>query len=156
MVTGMDGASGPLFFFEPAFRISDKLLFGLKLEAGSRVRGLSRSIAIDNPKTTSVTSLAYTQFYFGKKYFRSFIGIGAGITSASAEVLVVNNSGIINSFQIGDTELGFVARAGVEWGHLNIMLDFNFAGDEIVSPFLEIKNSYPSIRIGALIGGGIN
>ncbi len=152
---GMQGSGGPVFYLEPAFLITDKLLIGLRIEAASITRGLSRSIAIDNPTTQYGSGSVFSQYYFGKKYLRAFIGTGAGIVSKSKEELIVDFGGV-SAFQIGSMQLGLFFRAGMEWGHLHTAIDYNFIGDEIVSPFLEIKNSYPSIRVGILFGGGIH
>ncbi len=156
LTSGKNGKGGPVFYVEPAFRVTDKLLMGISLEGASITRGLSRPIAITNPVTVYNSGFLFTQYYFGKKYFRTFIGGGAGFVRKSNGVLVVNYKGTVSTFQIGGTNIGFNIRAGAEWGHFNASIDYNFMEDEIASPFLEIKNNYPSIRVGVFIGGGIH
>jgi len=153
---GESNKGGLLVFAEPAFRISDKILIGVRFERVSLQRGLSRNIAINNPKTFVTSVGAFSQLYFGRKYVRAFVGFGAGYVIKSNEIIDVIFAGNTNTFQIGEETISFLFRAGIEWGHVTACVDYNFMGDEIVSPFLEIKNSYPAIRIGFLFGGGIH
>lgn len=153
---GENRKGGPLIFAEPAILITDKVLLGIRLEGVRMQRGLSSDIAVVNPTTSIASGTLFSQFYFGRKYVRTFFGIGVGYILKSDNELVVDFGGSVNTFKIGKNDIGYLLRAGLEWGHFTACVDVNFMEDEIVSPFLEIKNTYPAIRLGILLGGGIN
>ena len=47
------------------------------------------------------------------------------------------------------TKLGFMFRAGIEWGHLRTGVEYNFVGNSGGDPF-----KYIALKIGVLLGGG--
>lgn len=158
-----NNGAGPLFYLEPGYRITDALLINLRLETAITI---SRTDDLESEQTVGLGS--YTgnaQYYFGNKRFRTFAGLGAGLfrlTTYEAEI----TPGGGGSVSYGNSHKpGFYTRAGFDFGHLNVSIDYNFitattfesieAGDVGLTIVKEkVPNNYIGFRFGISIGGG--
>ncbi len=131
---------GVLFVIEPKYAVMDELSVGLRMEAAVmanvNIAGESGSVKANG------SYLATGDYYFSNNKFRPFAGAGAGIfTSASVDLKEDVNSANIPVA----SKFGFMGRAGFEYGHLRMGLEYNIVGK---------KANYIGIKIGACIGGG--
>jgi outer membrane protein W len=153
-----DGAGGGvLFFLEPGYRASDKVLIGLRLETAAIARGVS-GVGNNDIKGDATTNLSYTlngQFYFNNNNVRPFIGAGVGLFSLAAMKFNTANTNNTGTNDIGaETVFGFYPRIGLDAGHFNLTLDYNFIPKSDVPGGGEVINNYLGIRTGISIGGG--
>lgn len=156
LTTGDGAKGGVLLYLEPAYRVSDPLLVGIRLETAAVTRGFSEDVlasggSIDVAAIGSFS--AFGQYYFSTGSFRPFIGAGAGFftlaaVSGSAQGTVVTAVEASNKF-------GFYPRVGFDLGHFNMSVDFNLIpASETIGGLAEVKNSYLGFRAGFSIGGG--
>ncbi len=159
-----NSGAGPLFYLEPGYRITDALLINIRLETAITI---SRNDDLGSEQQGGLGS--YTgnfQYYFANNNrFRPFAGLGAGLfrlTTYKADI----SSGGSSSVSYGySNKPGFYTRAGFDFGHLNLSIDYNFvtatsfegitAGDG--GPIIikeKISNNYVGFRLGISIGGG--
>ena len=133
-----------LFSIEPKYNVINNLSFGLRWENADiySLKNSTGGINAYGPVGT-VNSLVFT----GELYawhdirVRPFIGGGAGIYLANFE---------LEPFREEETKkMGYVARAGLQIGHLRIVAENNF---------IPTKNSnsldYFTLKLGATFGGG--
>lgn len=153
-----DGAGGGvLLYVEPAYRASDILSIGFRLESAFIVRGV-KGVANNEVKGDASSNISYTlntQFYFSKNNVRPFIGVGGGLFSlAATKFNTTPNSTTSTSDVAAETVFGFYPRIGVDAGHFNLTLDYNFIPKSTVPEGGSVINSYLGIRVGMSIGGG--
>lgn len=159
-----DGGGGILFDLEPAYRLSDQIAVGLRIESAVMAKTISGTEA----KASGNASYTLNgQYYLGNNTFRPYVGLGAGIFSI-ASVSVGGLEAVSK-----ESKIGFYPRLGFDVGHFNMNLDYNIIGASEVETVtsieidsngnavtttetLDIKNSYLGIRIGAFIFGGKN
>jgi len=153
-----DGAGGGLLMYlEPAYRATDQVSVGLRLEGAFMVRGIkgvgNRDVAGDASSVASYT--LNSQYYFNNEDVRPFIGAGVGLFSLTA---VKFNTAATNDPGLDDvgaeTRFGFYPRIGVDIGHFNLTLDYNIIPPTDVPGGGEVRNNYLGIRVGGSIGGG--
>lgn len=133
-----DTKAGAIFVIEPKYAVLDQLSVGARLEAAALA---NIDVNGDNSKVRLLGSyLGTADYYFTNNKFRPFAGAGAGMfTMASIDVEGTNE-------KIPSTStFGFMARAGFEYGHLRLGLEYNF---------LKEKAGYFGVKLGACIGGG--
>jgi hypothetical protein len=99
--------------FEPAYRISDKTVAGVRFQNAFVAGGQSL-----------FSYLAFGQRYFSNDTFRPLIGLGFGSYT---------NSGLKES------NFGFCPRVGFDFGHLTFLTDFDIIGGAINSNYLTFK-----------------
>ena len=155
--SGAGSAGGVLITVEPAYRLSDNLSIGLRLESAALTRGYSGTLA--SGTTLSVAGIgSYTlngQYYFSANKFRPFVGAGFGMYQL-ADVTAASGGSTVGTV-LGETVVGFYPRIGFDLGHFNMALDYNILpGSKPAGSTTSdvINNSYIGIRIGAFIGGG--
>ncbi len=146
-----DGGGGIALYFEPAYRVSDQIAIGLRIESAAMAKNVGG-------ETSSVSGTAsYTlngQYYLSNNKFRPFVGLGFGLYS--------NASISVDGFADLDPSpsFGFYPRIGFDLGHFNVTLDYNIVPAtkevEIGGTSDEIKNSYIGIKLGFSISGGNN
>ncbi|MFN8244845.1 MAG: OmpW family outer membrane protein [Ferruginibacter sp.] len=130
---------GVLFAIEPKYAIIDQIAVGLRMEAA--VTAKIDNVGDDSKAKANVSYLLTGDYYFNNNKFRPFGGLGAGLfTFASVDT----NTASAADVPI-DSKFGFMARAGFEYGHLRLGLEYNFVSD---------KAGYFGIKLGACIGGG--
>ena len=153
--TGGEGAiGGVLFYLEPAYRISDAISLGLRLERGSVLRGFSQSVSTFELDVMDIRSYTLNgQYYFSNNTFRPYAGFGLGIFSLVADKFT--DTGGTTALVVGaaESKFGFYPRVGFDLGHFNMSVDYNIIPKtEAVGG--DFKNSYLGIRLGFSIGGG--
>lgn len=154
-----EGAGGGFIgYLEPAYRATDEVQVGLRLEGVALVRGVegvnNRDVSGD---ASSIASYSLnTQYYFNNENVRPFIGAGVGLFSlAAVEFNTATNDP--DADEVGaETRFGFYPRIGVDAGHFTLSLDYNFVPPTDVPTGGEIQNNYLGIRAGVNIGGGRN
>lgn len=154
--TGEGAGGGFLGYVEPAYRATDQVLVGLRLEGAFMVRGIegvsNRDVSGDASSVASYT--LNTQYYFNNNDVRPFFGAGVGLFSMTA-VKFNTAAGSPEANDIGaETRFGFYPRIGLDAGHFNLVLDYNVVPPTDVPGGGEVKNSYLGIRVGMSIGGG--
>lgn len=151
-----DGGGGILFDVEPAYRLSDEIAIGLRIEGAAFARVVGDS---EGEVSTNSSYTLNGQYYLSNNTFRPYIGLGVGIYSIAA----VSFSSTTAEF--GDeSKIGFYPRVGFDLGHFNVNIDYNIIGATEETFDLgsgntietDIKNSYLGIRVGAFIFGGRN
>lgn len=170
---GGDGAKGGvLVYFEPAYRVSDALAVGLRIESAVMAQGVS----VSGSGSTSVSSEAkvsgnasYTvngQYYFSNNTFRPFAGIGFGMYSLASASLSVSGGSSTTSASADASKFGFYPRVGFDLGHFTMQIEYNIipstsseitvssgtSGTSVINT--EAKNSYLGIKAGFFISGG--
>jgi hypothetical protein len=96
--------------FEPAYRLKDILLIGIRIQNGFGPGG-----------SDIFSNTAFGQYYFSNNLFRPLIGLGVGTYNAK------------------ETSFGFYPRIGFDFGHLNFNTDFDIVGGTLNSNFLTFK-----------------
>jgi hypothetical protein len=140
------------FTMEPSYRINDKLTVGLRMEQ----IGFLSGIGGDDVSLGSMGINAH--YYFSPQSMRPFCGIGVGLYNPS-------NNFIMSSTDDRNQRNGFgvYPRAGLEFGHMRLMLEYNFIQKmtDYISfdvpgngHYETVDKSYLSLKIGLLIGGG--
>lgn len=152
---GSNGTPGWVASIEPGFRLTNNLLIGLKGETGMFARGMSRNLTVVNPATQIISGTFFTQLYISTNYVRPFFAGGVGYSLLSDEHLRVTFNGASGTLTIGEDQVHFMVRAGIEVWHLSASAEVTFSGDEKPTDFLEISNSYLTFRLMFLIGGGL-
>lgn len=153
------GSSGIVVYLEPAWRITDKIATGVRWNLALLARGLNGQESVSAEANSSIGFNG--QYYFGNsRLFRPFSGIGIGLFTIASTNIAVN--GISFAIQT-DNKFGFYPRVGFDFGHLNIIFDYNIipasnAVEISLTNFTastkKIKNNYYSIKVGISIGGG--
>jgi outer membrane protein W len=154
---GTGAGGGVLFFVEPAYRAGDQVAIGLRLESAIMVRGV-KGVDDDDVKGDANSNMSYTlntQYYFTKNNVRPFIGIGGGLYSLAAMKFNTASNNDPGANDVGaETVFGFYPRIGLDAGHFNLTLDYNFIPKSKVPGGAQVVNSYLGIRAGIAIGGG--
>lgn len=151
--TGSGYRSGGIFAsLEPAYRLSDRIIMGLRGELAGIARGDYErlSVNIDVSKISSFTLNAV--YYFDDDVVRPFAGFGAGNYRLSSITYRLDGSGTDRATG-KETVFGFYPRAGVEIGHFHFSADYNII-PTTNRDNAEFRNSYLAIRVGLFFGGG--
>jgi hypothetical protein len=154
---GEGAGGGFLMYLEPAYRATDEVLVGLRLEGAFMVRGIegvtNRDITGDASSVASFTLNG--QYYFNNNEVRPFIGAGVGLFSLAGVKFNTASPNDPGADDVGvETRFGFYPRIGLDVGHFNLILDYNIVPPTDVPDGGEVKNTYLGIRAGFSIGGG--
>jgi hypothetical protein len=141
------GNSNPIAMFaiEPAYRINDKILVGLRIEP----------IAFNYYKTgynSPLRSMGLNgQYYFKLTSMRLFSGVGMGLYNPISNAETKNQR---NGFAV-------YPRVGLDFGHARVMIEYNliqkmnnYIPDTYSGHYETVNLSYLSLKIGLFIGGG--
>lgn len=154
---GEGAGGGFLGYLEPAYRATDQVSVGLRLEGAFMVRGVE-GISNDEVEGDASSVASYTlnsQYYFNNENVRPFVGVGFGLFSLAAAKFETQAGGDPDLNDIGaETRFGFYPRIGIDAGHFNLTLDYNVIPPTDVPGGGEVKNSHLGIRAGFSIGGG--
>jgi hypothetical protein len=132
--------AGVLFAIEPKYAVMDQLCVGLRIEGAAMVN-VDEAGQTGNAQVNA-SYLATGDYYFSNNKFRPFVGAGLGVFTY-ANVSSDNNSTLDD---IPTTSaFGGMARAGFEYGHLRIGVEYNFVKD---------KSGYLGLKLGVVFGGG--
>jgi len=169
---GGDGAKGGvLLYLEPAYRVSDQIAVGLRLESAVMARGVTvtsggTSVTSDAEVKANASYTVNGQYYFSNNNFRPFAGLGLGIYSLASASVSVSGSSSSASASAAASKFGFYPRLGFDVGHFTMQIEYNIipsttdevtvstgtTGTTVLSS--ESKNSYLGIKAGFFIGGG--
>jgi hypothetical protein len=149
--SGKGAKGGVLATLEPAYRISDIIQVGLRIESAVVVRGGADDYGLDLEGAAIGSYSLNGQYYFSNESFRPFVGAGLGMYSLAA--LKLEESGAIGEIAASEGKFGFYPRVGFDAGHFTLSLDYNFIPATKVDG-AEFKNSYLGFRIGGFFGGG--
>lgn len=157
--TGAGAGGGALFFIEPAYRASDNVSIGLRLESAIIARGI-KGVGDNDVSGDASSNVSYTlntQYYFNDNYVRPFIGAGLGLFSlASVKFNTQSPDNSVNANEVkAETRFGFYPRIGIDAGHFNFTIDYNFIPKTDIPGIGEVRNNYLGIRAGFSIGGGV-
>lgn len=151
---GGNPSFGTQLYFEPTFRITDKLAVSYKADVTARFAG--GSFGANNAVVPFISNSFNGQYYFSNGTFRPFVGFGLG--------LFTNFDYDFGFTRIpASSNIGFYPRFGFDLSHFNLSIDYNIVGGSkytSVDPtgfFLttsSVNNSYLAIRFGISIGGG--
>lgn len=122
---------GVVVVVEPKYAVMDQISIGLRLEA-ALMAGIDK-VGRKGGLTASGSYLATGDYYFSNNKLRPFAGLGAGVyeySDVSSDV---------------SSKFGFMTRAGIEYGHLRLGVEYNFVPD---------KAGYLSFKLGVCFGGG--
>lgn len=152
-----DGGGGVAFAIEPAYRLSDEIAIGLRYEGAALAKVVGEE---EGEIGTNGSFTLNGQYYLSNNKFRPFVGLGLGIFSSSSIGFSVDGVGSVDLDP--GAEFGFYPRVGFDFGHFNMLFDYNIipASETAIDlngtglGDVEIKNSYFSIKIGVSIGGG--
>jgi opacity protein-like surface antigen len=153
---GEGAGGGFLAYLEPAYRATDQVLVGLRLEGAFTARGVEGVNNNDvSGDASSIASYSLsTQYYFNNENVRPFIGAGVGLFSMTAMEFNTAPGNDPDAEDLGaETRFGFYPRIGVDAGGFNLTLDYNFIPPTDIPGGGEIKNHYLGIRAGFSIGG---
>ncbi len=135
---GSGTKGGVIFVIEPKYAVMEQLSVGLRMEgaalANVDLNGEKGEVRILG------SYLATGDYYFNNNKFRPFAGAGGGIFTMASIDIENTEADIPRS-----SEFGFMARAGFEYGHFRLGVEYNF---------LPEKAGYLGIKLGACIGGG--
>lgn len=154
------GASGGfLFALEPRYGLSDRFDLGLRVETGVTARSISYNGVNGDADLKGIVSAIGTATYFlSTGEVRPYIGVGGGLYSlAGTTVKITNNQTTDSQSLVADTSIGFMGRAGVKFGHVNLAAEYNVIPDTKVTlqtASLVSKNSYVGLKLGVDLGGG--
>jgi len=163
--SGTGSKGGVLFAAEPKYAVKDNISVGLRLEAAITARGAvaSDGSSASGKVAASTSYVATGDYYFSNKSFRPFAGIGAGIYSLASADFDTNDQGGDVSGIASATKFGGLIRAGFEFGHFRLGVEYNLIGSSkyaVTDDFgnslgtVSTKNSYLGIKAGFFIGGG--
>ena len=142
--TGEGAGGGFLAYLEPAYRATDQVVIGLRLEGAFMVRGVEGVTNGDvSGDATSVASYTLnTHYYFNNNKVRPFVGAGVGLYSLAAAKFNTADSSDPGLDEIdAETRFRFYPKIGIDAGHFNLTLDYNvipptdvpYGGDMLVS-----------------------
>ncbi len=152
------GGGGVLIDVEPAYRISDQMAVGLRIESAAMAKKVLTTQA------TSSAVVSYTvngRYYLGEGTgFRPYVGLGLGMYSLGNVGFDVNGGNTTGGVDVG-SKFGFYPRIGFDAGHFNMNLDYNIVGKSTLDDgnggtAAEVKNTYIGIRLGFFLFGGKN
>lgn len=165
-VSAEDSDAGALFAIEPGYRILDEFAINLRLESAAWAKDIEGTSA---EASANVSATVNGVFYLLDTRFRPFVGAGAGWfvpgKIETDEDSPGGNTGGIDQ----DGTFGFYPRVGFDFGHFNLIIDYNIlkkttgeftttqtvSGQQVdVTTKTELDNSYLGIKLGFTIGGG--
>jgi hypothetical protein len=133
---------GKVFYVEPAYRITDNVLVGLKLEGV-----FYKDTGIEYINSQSLTA----QYYFLDYEIRPFVGATVGRYSLAPQAYVSYES-----------KISFAPRVGLDFGPFTLLFEFNRL-DHVKQTIRSVYGTasvsyrefnYFSTKIGVAIGGG--
>ena len=137
---GSGTKGGAIFVIEPKYAVLQEVSVGLRME-GAALANIDASG--NTGKVTVLGSyLATGDYYFTSNKFRPFAGVGAGLYQSASASITSDYSTVVTPTT---SQFGFMARAGFEYGHLRLGVEYNV---------LKKNQSYLGLKFGVCIGGG--
>lgn len=158
MASGTGAKAGVLLYLEPAYRVQDQILVGLRFEAAAVVRGYDANVETGSISASlSGSQGVFGQYYLSNNTFRPFVGLGLGLNKIVSGAASMDGEAFAG---IDESKFGFFPRVGFDAGHFTLSLDFNLIGASTLTGTsgteLKTKNNYIGIRFGGFFGGGRN
>lgn len=173
------GNGGGAFAIQPGFRITDKIAINAKVEVTIFTRDIDKNLPFDVGVGGIGSYTANAQYYFLDGPFRPFVSFGLGYY-VPAEIELTTKASTSGASQetkskvSPDPAFGFAPGAGFDFGHLNVIIEYNIVGDSEstfstvesnnlvgggttttkVEEKTTFKNSYLALKLGFTIGGG--
>jgi hypothetical protein len=156
MASGTGAKGGILFYLEPAYRVTDQIMVGLRLEGAAMIRGYAEDVTTSSVSASvSGAQGLFGQYYFNNNGFRPFVGLGLGLNKIATAAAAFNGEAYA---AIDESKFGFFPRVGFDAGHFTLSLDYNLIGASTLQGSnggeLKTKNNYIGIRFGGFFGGG--
>lgn len=158
---GGGSKGGFLIALEPKYAIQDQLWVGLRIESAvmARVYGYSDGTYSSANVSASGSYIVTGDYYFTTNPFRPFVGAGAGIYSLASGSVDYNGYA---SAVASTSKLGGMIRAGFEYSHFRMGIEYNILGNSSAqatdgsgNPYVATqRNSYLGVKFGICIGGG--
>ncbi len=154
--SGKGAKAGVLLYLEPAYRVQDQILVGLRFEGAAVVRGYAENVETGSVSASFAGSQAlFGQYYLSNNTFRPFLGLGFGLNKIATAAASLNGEAFA---ALDESKFGFFPRLGFDAGHFTLSLDFNLIGASTLTGTsgteLKTKNNYVGIRFGGFFGGG--
>lgn len=156
LTSGSGAKGGALVYLEPAYRVQDQILVGLRLEWAGMVRGYAEDVDAGSISASfSGSQGLFGQYYFSNEGFRPFLGLGVGINKVTTAAASFEAETFVG---VQESKVGFFPRVGFDAGHFTLSLDYNIIGASTLEGSaggeLKTKNNYIGIRFGGFFGGG--
>ena len=145
--------------WEAGYRIKDNALIGFKAES-----------AFASGNTINSKTVFFQHYFPSSNRFRPFAGVGAGIYRPTNSMIGGCSPGPFQTHTTNEeTKFGFYPRAGFDYRHFTMTLEWNIAGTssaivsndapptdiEYIAPHTEyMRNNYLSLKMGFFLGGG--
>jgi hypothetical protein len=167
-IPGGDGAKGGVIIHsEPAYRITDQILVGLRMEFAGMARGYSDGTTAKGNVSFAGSYALTGQYYLSDNKFRPFVGLGIGTFTLASVSGVATADNQYYYAGVATKKLGFFPRVGFDAGHFNLSLEYNLIGKTKLegysstthtisssAPKIDQKNGYIGVKFGVFIGGG--
>jgi len=149
-------STASIAYLEPSYRINDRFSIGFRLERCA-TGGIIR---FTGGGGSSIGSFGFNgQYYFSDRIFRPLVGLGVGFYHPHLS----GGSPYVDGSEQEETSFGFYPRLGFDYGHFTFTIDYNIASSSKAMLYDHISNSsangkmsnsYGSVKMGVLIGGG--
>jgi hypothetical protein len=154
--SGTGAKGGILIYFEPAYRLSDQILVGLRFEGAAMIRGYAEDVSTSSVSASlSGAQGVFGQYYFSNNTFRPFVGLGLGLNKIATAAADFEGEAFA---ALDESKFGFFPRIGFDVSHFTLSLDLNLIGASTLEGSnggeLKTKNNYIGIRFGGFFGGG--
>ena len=154
--SGTGAKGGILIYCEPAYRVMDQLLVGVRFEAAAMIRGYEESVETSSISASlSGAQGVFGQYYFSNNTFRPFVGLGLGLNKIATAAASFEGEAYA---ALDESKFGFFPRIGFDVSHFTLSIDYNMIGPSTLEGSsggeLKTKNNYIGIRFGGFFGGG--
>lgn len=167
-IPGGSGAKGGvLIYSEPAYRINDQIILGLRMEFAGMARGYSNGVAASASVSFAGSYALTGQYYFSNNTFRPFVGLGIGTYKLASVSALASADNQYYYAGVSGSKFGFFPRVGFDAGHFNMAIEYNLVGKTTLrgydmdtdtidpsAPKVDQKNGYIGVKFGVSIGGG--
>lgn len=159
-VPGGSGAKGGVLInLEPAYRLQDKILVGIRFEGAVVARGFSSEVGASGSASFSGSNSLFGQYYLSNNTFRPYVGLGVGMFSVTTAAVTASGTSGDSYGALDESKFGFFPKIGFDLGHFSMGIDFNLVGKSTLKSMtssneITTKNNYVGIRIGGFFGGG--
>lgn len=145
-------SAGGFGTIEPAWRFSDRLMGGLRVEWAGIARSDIENFSANVDVARIFSFGPNLTWYFAGDIVRTFASVGVASYNLLSVQYRLSSGGPIHATG-QKTEIGFYPRVGLELGHFVFSIDYNII-PKTRTPETEFRNSYLAIRLGFFFGGG--
>ena len=161
-----DGDLGFTITFEPAYRITDRISVGLRVQTGAFTRSIATASKTEPEVSVGSSYTLNGKYYFTDTSFRPYAGMGLGVynfTSIGGKVTTDSANVTLGAA----TKFGLYPRVGFDWGRFNLNIDINLVSKteesiDLTSDILEpvttrtttSENNHFAVTVGFYMFGG--